>query len=131
LTINTDEQANRPRVVFKVLTEADWASAMEKGSYAGSADDARDGFIHLSSAEQLAGTAAKHFKGQSKLVLVAFNVAALGSGLRWEVSRGGALFPHFYGALDAGAALSVRPLPLGASGVPALPADLQNGELEA
>lgn len=110
--------------VYKILAAAEWQAAQRSGSYAGSVDDARDGFIHLSTAAQLAGTAARHFAGKTDLVLVAFEAASLGSALKWEPSRGGALFPHLYGALPAALATSTLPLPLGPDGVPIIPEGL-------
>ena len=107
--------------VYKILGEAEWQAAVRAGLYAGSADDARDGYIHLSAADQVAATAAKHFWGRSDLVLVALDAARLGVALRWEPSRGGASFPHLYGPLDTAAATSVLPMPLGPGGVPDLP----------
>jgi uncharacterized protein (DUF952 family) len=112
------------RIVYKLLSASEWRAAVAAGTYGGSSDDARDGFIHLSAADQLAGTAAKHFKDKPDLVLVALDADRLGTALRWEPSRGGALFPHLYGALDPAAALSVIPAPLGADGVPVLPEEL-------
>ena len=109
------------RVVYKILPATDWQSACGSGHYAGSADDMRDGFIHLSDARQLAGTAAKHFRGQNGLVLVAFDARALSPALKWERSRGGDLFPHLYGVLPAAGALWTKPLSLGDDGVPVLP----------
>jgi uncharacterized protein (DUF952 family) len=85
--------------VFKIASANDWAAAITTGVYMGSADDARDGFVHLSVASQLPGTLEKHFKGQTDLLLIAFNAAELGPELKWEKSRGGEYFPHFYGAL--------------------------------
>lgn len=99
-------------MVFKICSTGEWAAALVAGSYRGSMADSRDGFIHLSTAGQLRATAAKHFAGQQDLVLVAFDDAAL-PGLKWEPSRGGALFPHVYGDLPVGLALWVKPLPLG------------------
>lgn len=116
--------ANSDTTVYKVLGEAEWQLARRAGRYAGSADDTRDGFIHLSAAGQLAGTVAKHFRNRADLVLVAIDAARLGAGLRWEPSRGGALFPHLYGPLDTAAATRVEPLPLGPDGVPVLPPGL-------
>ena len=89
--------------VFKVATRAAWEDACRRGAFAGSADDRRDGFIHLSVEHQLAGTLARHFRGARDLVLVEFDAAALGSALRWEPSRGGDLFPHLYAELADGA----------------------------
>ena len=112
------------RAVYKVLNDTAWDEACRQGAFAGSADDVRDGFIHLSAAHQLAGTVAKYFRGRADLVLVAFDSAALGAALTWEPSRGGNLFPRLYAALPTAAALWTRPLPLGDDGVPALPQDL-------
>lgn len=107
--------------VYKVCPEQDWVRACATGHHEGSADDKRDGYIHLSTREQLAGTLAKHYRGQAGLLLVAFDAAALAPGLRWEPSRGGALFPHLYAALPASMALAVMPLALGPDDVPLLP----------
>lgn len=98
-------------IVYKICPQAEWLAAVASGTYGGSAADRRDGFIHLSAAHQLGATAARHFAGQKDLVVVAFAADAL-PGLRWEVSRGGALFPHVYGELLAAAALWARDLPL-------------------
>jgi uncharacterized protein (DUF952 family) len=107
--------------VFKVAPRVAWEEGCRAGNYAGSADDLRDGFIHLSTRGQLAGTLAKHFRGQHDLVLVQFEAGLLGDALRWEVSRGGELFPHLYTALPAAMASAVHPLALGIDGVPLLP----------
>lgn len=104
--------------VFKILQSEDWTNAAAIGFYSGSADDRRDGYIHLSSGAQIEGTLTKYFRGQSGLVLVAFETAALTTHLRWEASRGGDLFPHYYGPLPTKLALWQRPLPVGADGIP-------------
>ena len=96
--------------VYKVLEATDWDAARAQGRYLGSADDRRYGFIHLSTTEQLAETVRRHFAGRAGLVVVAFEADGLGPDLRWELSRGGALFPHLYGALPTDAAVEVRPL---------------------
>lgn len=114
------------RIVYKILHRDDWVAAAAAGRYTGSSDDARDGFIHLSTAGQLAGTAAKHFRGTSGLVLVALDASRLGDRLVWEPSRGGELFPHFYGVLDPQGAISIVDLPLDAQGVPVIPKDVQS-----
>ena len=93
-----------------------WQAAVRAGAYRGTADDLRDGFIHFSTAEQIAESARRHRAGQSGLVLIAVESARLGDRLKWESSRGGALFPHVYGALDPAETASVRPLPLGSDG---------------
>jgi uncharacterized protein (DUF952 family) len=101
-------------LVFKIVTAAEWQAAEQAGVFTGSAVDARDGFIHLSTAGQVRETAARHFAAQPNLLLVAFEAAALGPALKWETSRGGARFPHLYGALDPRLALWAKPLPLDA-----------------
>ena len=106
--------------VYKVLPRSEWHDACRTGSYAGSADDRRDGFIHLSLREQLPGTLSKHFRGQGDLVLVQFVTDTLGDALRWEASRGGALFPHLYAPLPTDNAIAVHDLQL-IDAVPALP----------
>jgi uncharacterized protein (DUF952 family) len=110
-------------LVFKVLPETSWIEACKLGAFAGSSDDMRDGFIHLSAAHQLAGTLNKYFAGRTDLVLVAYRTEALGPALRWEPSRGGDLFPHLYAPLPTAAALWQRPLHLGPDGVAFLEED--------
>lgn len=112
------------KLVYKLLGANEWKAAEHAGSYTGSPDDARDGFIHFSAADQLGGTAAKYFRDKPDLVLVAIDAVRLGDALKWEPSRGGALFPHLYGPLDVTAAVRVWPLTLGPDGVPILPKDL-------
>ncbi|MGB3719412.1 MAG: DUF952 domain-containing protein [Proteobacteria bacterium] len=111
-------------LVYKILPESDWQEACRLGKYFGSEDDLRDGFIHLSAGHQVAGTAARHFRGMKNLILVAFAAGDLGDGLKWEPSRGGDLFPHLYGPLPTNAALWTKPLPLGADGVPVTPEEV-------
>ena len=108
-------------LVFKIVTAAEWRAAEAAGVFAGSAVDARDGFIHLSTAAQVRETAARHFSGQADLLLIAVDVAALGPALKWEPSRGGALFPHLHGALDPRLALWATPLPRAAGGAHVFP----------
>jgi uncharacterized protein (DUF952 family) len=108
-------------LVFKIVTVTEWRAAERAGIFTGSAADERDGFIHLSTAVQLPETAAKHFAGQDDLLLVAFDDTGFGPALRWENSRGGAQFPHLYGALDPRAAQWAQPLPLGADGAHVFP----------
>ena len=107
--------------VYKVVTEQAFAESWAQGRFEGSADDATDGFIHLSAAHQLAGTLATHFAGREGLVLVALHAGRLGPALKWEPSRGGALFPHFYAPLDLAAMLWAEPLQLGPDGRHILP----------
>jgi uncharacterized protein (DUF952 family) len=97
--------------IYKICDETLWRAAAAGGQFLGTADDARDGFIHFSTASQLAGTAAKHFAGKTRLILVAVDSGALGAELKWEPSRGGDLFPHLYGPLDPAVVRWARPLP--------------------
>lgn len=113
--------ATMSRIIYKIAPRALWAAAVEAGVFAGAPIDLADGFIHFSTAEQARETAAKHFAGQRDLVLVAVDDGAFGDAMRYEVSRGGALFPHLYAPLPVAAALWVRDLPLGAGGVHVFP----------
>jgi uncharacterized protein (DUF952 family) len=107
--------------VFKVTTGAAWDDARATGTLAASADDERDGYIHLSAAHQLAPTLSKHFNGKHNLVLIALDAAAFGEALRWERSRGDDFFPHLYASLPTSAARAVFALELGADGRHILP----------
>lgn len=111
-------------LVYKIAPTALWRQAEAAGAFIGAPVDLADGFIHLSAATQLRETAAKHFAGRSDLSLIAVDAQALGEALRWEVSRGGALFPHLYGALPISAVAWVRPLPLGPGGVLIFPEEI-------
>ncbi len=101
-----------PVRITKLLRAEEWAAFEADGSFAGSPDDRRDGYIHLSTPDQVAGTAAKYFAGQAGVVVVTCDAAALGDALRWEASRGGALFPHLYRALVMADVVESAPLPL-------------------
>ena len=103
-------------VIYKICRANEWRAAEQVGAFRGAAIDLSDGYIHFSTGEQVAETAARHFAGQGDLVLVAVAAAALGPALKWEPSRGGALFPHLYGALTPDAVLWVKPLPIGGEG---------------
>lgn len=103
-------------MLYKICPEALWREAEAAGSFKGAPVDLADGFIHFSSASQVEETAARHFAGQSGLLLIAVPEEALGEALRWEPSRGGALFPHLYGALPVSAAEWVEPLPIAEGG---------------
>jgi uncharacterized protein (DUF952 family) len=105
-----------PRLIYRLVSETVWKNALSAGVFHGTEHDLRDGFIHFSTAEQAAETAARHYAGQAGLLLLGVKVEALGSALRWEPSRGGALFPHLYGALPVSAVTRAEPLPLGADG---------------
>ena len=105
-----------PTTAFKILSRADWRASLAEGAYDGSPVDHADGYIHLSAADQLAVTAAKHYAGQSDLMLVEVDLDALGETLIWEPSRGGALFPHIYGPLPVAATRGARALSVSADG---------------
>jgi uncharacterized protein (DUF952 family) len=107
--------------IYKICTADEWRAAVADGTFRGSPVDLRDGFVHFSTGEQMVETAARYFAGAADLVLVAFDDAALGPGLRYEPSRGGDLVPHLYGPLDPGMALWAEPLPLGSDGLHAFP----------
>jgi len=99
--------------VYKICPVTLWREAERSGVFRGSDVDRRDGFIHFSTAAQVVETATKHFIGQTDLLLVRVNTTSLGDRLKWEPSRGGALFPHLYGDLDLAAVTQIDPLPLG------------------
>jgi uncharacterized protein (DUF952 family) len=97
--------------IYKICEQALWRAAEAAGQFCGSPVDERDGFIHFSTAAQLAETAAKHYAGQSELLLIAVDAEVLGGELKWERSRGGDLFPHLYAVLPLRAVRWARPLP--------------------
>lgn len=103
-------------VVYKIVATDEWREAKAAGVFEGAAIDRADGFIHFSRAEQAPDTAAKWFAGRDDLTLAAVDADVLGAELRWEPSRGGALFPHLYAALPMTAVVWSRPLPLGPDG---------------
>ncbi len=111
-------------LLFKITPRLLWRKAEASGAFRGAPVDLSDGFIHFSTAEQMRETAARHFAGQDDLVLVAVESDALGNALRWEASRGGAMFPHLYGVLSIADVRWVKPLPLGADGLHRFPIDL-------
>jgi uncharacterized protein (DUF952 family) len=102
-------------LVYKILRADEWAAFDAAGETRGAPVDLADGYIHLSTAAQAAGTAAKHFAGEDGLWLLAVETETLGD-LRWEPSRGGQLFPHLYGVLRRESVNWARPLPLGPDG---------------
>ena len=129
------------KTVYKLITAAEWEAAWAEGVYRGSAQDQQDGFIHLSTAAQIAETARKHYSGVPDLVLLAIDTDMIeklnapeyegmagkqseGSPLRWEPSRCGDLFPHLYALLPSAAVQSATPAPLADDGTPIIPHDL-------
>ena len=95
-----------PTTAYKVLTADQWAQFESEGVFAGAPVDLADGYIHMSTATQLDETIARHFAGQTGLVTLAIDLTAL-DDVRWEASRGGALFPHFYGVLPIAAVIAI------------------------
>ena len=103
-------------LIYKVLREAEWKTLQAAGRSDGAPVDVADGYIHFSTDEQLPTTLAKHFFGEKDLTLLACDAEALAPDLRWEPSRGGALFPHLYRELRLSDVRWHRPIPLGSQG---------------
>ncbi|WP_415213352.1 DUF952 domain-containing protein [Shinella sp.] len=114
----TDEMA---KTIYKIVPASLWQDAKDAGIFKGAAIDLADGYIHFSTAAQAKETAARHFAGQSDLLLVAIDGDALGEKLVFEPSRGGDLFPHLYADLPLSAVLWEKPLPLGRDGAHQFP----------
>lgn len=110
--------------IYKIASLPAWRAAEAEGEFRGAPVDRADGFIHFSTSEQVRETARRHFAGAADLVLVTVDPSRLGGALRWEPSRGGALFPHLYGPLPMAAVVSVAPLPVDAAGLHAFPAGI-------
>lgn len=109
-------------LIYKICAAPLWRAVEAAGVFHGAPVDLADGYIHFSTAAQAAETAAKHFAGQTDLLLISVDPTALGDALRWEPSRGGALFPHLYGPLMLSAVVAIEPLSLGPSGRHVFPA---------
>ena len=97
--------------IFKILEEAIFLQAQSDGYFNGAEIDLKDGYIHFSTAAQVQETAAKHFSGITNLLLLAVSTNSLGAALKWEISRGGQLFPHLYQKLDFTHVMWAKPLP--------------------
>lgn len=110
-------------LIYKILRQDEWDALQAQGETRGAPVDETDGFIHFSTAEQVRETVEKHFAGADGLLIAALDTDALGDDLKWEPSRGGALFPHFYGPLRLQDILWVQPLPLTSEGH-VFPADI-------
>lgn len=102
--------SERPETAYKVLTASEMAALERDGTFAGSPVDLQDGYIHLSTYDQLTETVDKHFAGQSNLHVAAIDLGAFGETLKWERSRGGADFPHLYGPLLLDTVVAYGPL---------------------
>ncbi|MBA8877177.1 DUF952 domain-containing protein [Phyllobacterium myrsinacearum] len=103
-------------LIYKITPRTLWQAAEAAGVFDGAPIDHADGYIHFSTAAQAVETAARHFTGQEDLLLVAVEAGRLGAALKYEVSRGGDLFPHLYATLPMNAVLWVKPLPLDGEG---------------
>ena len=114
-------QTGRPTMIFKICSKAIWENAVQQRVFAGAGIDLQDGYIHFSTSKQIRETAARHFAGQNDLLLIAVDEAILGDDLKWEVSRGGDLFPHLYKALQVANVNGVYPLMLNEQGVHEFP----------
>jgi uncharacterized protein (DUF952 family) len=113
---------DKPDLIYKIATSESYAPARHAGHYSGMPIDADDGYMHFSTAAQLAETLRLHFKGQADLVLLAVRAAELGDNLVWEPSRGGQLFPHLYGGpLDLAAVAWEEAISVDAEGGCVLP----------
>ena len=99
-------------LIYKIFRATEWATLQAQGETPGAPIDLADGFVHFSTAEQVTETAAKHFAGQDDLMLLALEGDQMGAALKWEISRGGARFPHLYRALRLDEVLWATPLPL-------------------
>jgi uncharacterized protein (DUF952 family) len=106
---------------YKILSDAEMETLEHQGSFAGAPVDLADGYVHLSSASQLQGTLDKHFAGRADLWIAAVDLEALGEAVKWEESRGGALFPHLYAPLPLSAVIAYSPLEREADGGVRLP----------
>jgi len=108
LLVHKRGRMTQETIAYKILTADQWSAFRADGLFAGAPVDLADGYIHLSTADQLQGTLDKHFAGQAGLVIASIDLAMLGAAVRWEVSRGGALFPHVYAALPMAAVRTTR-----------------------
>lgn len=113
-------------LIYHICRKDEWAAAQATGRYGGSSQDRADGFIHFSGAGQVRASAARHRAGQDGLVLLEVEAAALGEALKWEPSRGGALFPHLYGELPVAAVRRADDLPLGPDGLHVFPPHIRD-----
>lgn len=107
---------------YKILTAQQYDQFKADGVFAGAPIDLTDGYIHMSTREQAAETAGKHFTGQDRLVMLMIDLAPFGEAIKWEPSRGGALFPHLYGTLPLSAVAGKVVLRIGDDGLHQFPA---------
>jgi len=115
----------KTKYIYHMCRFDEWQMALSVGVYPGSSQDIADGFMHFSNAEQIKDSAAKHRAGQNNLVLLTVDTDVLGNGLKWEPSRGGALFPHLYGPLLVDQVMRTDALNLNEAGAHVFPDDLK------
>ncbi len=109
------------RPIYHMADKDDWAKAVKQGSYGGSANDIKDGFIHFSTPETLKESAAKHRAGVENLLSLTVDSDNLDDNWKWEEARGGQLFPHYYGSLPVDAVVKAEDLPVGPDGLHVFP----------
>jgi uncharacterized protein (DUF952 family) len=110
--------------IYKLLRQSEWRDAQRSKLFAGSPDDRRDGFVHLSAAHQVRGTYAKYFAGVAEPMLIGFDTESFGPELKWEASRNGDKFPHLYGILDLSRAVVIAAIHRAPDGTPIFPAEI-------
>lgn len=103
-------------LVYKILRRAEWIAAQQSGVFAGSRDDERDGFVHLSAAHQVRGVCGRYFADESAVVLLTIEAARLGPALKWETSHKGEAYPHLYGPLPLALVKSIADIRRGEGG---------------
>ena len=108
-------------LIYKIVPKALWAEAEAGGTFLGAPIDHEDGYMHFSTADQVAETAALYFKGMDDLLLIAVDDGAFGDAVKYEASRGGDLFPHLYRTLPLDKVTWVKPMPLDENGNHILP----------
>ena len=108
-------------LAYKICSKNEWENAVTEKFYTGSEVDNKDGFIHLSTKEQLKETVIKHFKGQKNLLIICFRAAVIEDKLKWEISRNEELFPHYYGNLETNKAEEIYNLKLNTNGIHEFP----------
>lgn len=114
----------RIKPIYKIETKEIWDKALATGIYHGAPIDVADGYIHFSTSSQTRETVAKHFAGRDGLIIAAFDAAAFGTALKWEKSRGDAMFPHLYDKLDMSLVLATYNLPLNDEGLHIFPDEI-------
>ena len=116
------------KTIYKIVPQELWQDARKAGVFRGASIDLRDGYIHFSTGAQAIETARLHFAGQGDLLLVAVDATVFGDALKWEPSRGGALFPHLFADLPLDAVLWEKPLPLDPDGAHVFPTEIKEAE---